>query len=85
MMRGAALRSVAELLGHPSMTMAMRYAHLSPAFLTAEVRLLDPPTPPSPTEKGKKSKRARIRQSAPNADQPRSEVPDFVRTFASPH
>jgi hypothetical protein len=43
MMRGASLRSVAELLGHQSMKMTMRYAHLSPAFLAAEVSLLDPP------------------------------------------
>src|SRR4030095_1716483 len=43
MMRGASLRSVAELLGHQSMKMTMRYAHLSPAFLSAEVGLLDPP------------------------------------------
>jgi hypothetical protein len=42
MMRGASLRSVAELLGHQPMKMTMRYAHLSPAFLSAEVSLLDP-------------------------------------------
>ena len=48
MMRGASLRSVAELLGHTSMKMTMRYAHLSPAFLSAEGSLLDPPKPPSP-------------------------------------
>jgi hypothetical protein len=28
------------------MKMTMRYAHLSPAFLSAEVSLLDPPKPP---------------------------------------
>ena len=48
MMRGASLRSVAELLGHTSMKMTMRYAHLSPAFLSAEVSLLDPPKPLPP-------------------------------------
>jgi integrase len=48
MMRGASLRSVAELLGHQSMKMTTRYAHLSPTFLSAEVSLLDPPKPPSP-------------------------------------
>jgi integrase len=41
MMRGASLRSVGELLGHQSMKMTMRYAHLSPGFLAAEVSLLD--------------------------------------------
>jgi hypothetical protein len=42
-MRGASLRSVAELLGHQSVKMTMRYAPLSPAYLSAEVGLLDPP------------------------------------------
>jgi hypothetical protein len=111
-MRGASLRSVAELLGHTSMKMTMRYAHLSPAFLSAEVSLLDPPKPPSrdnspsagardvgvprgpdaavtqtslAAEKGKKAKRARKGQSESFENQSRSEVPDFVREFGSPH
>jgi hypothetical protein len=84
MMRGASLRSVAELLGHTSMKMTMRYAHLSPAFLSAEVSLLDPPTPPSPApKKGKKTKRARKGQSDSSDSGSRSEVPDFVREFGS--
>ena len=84
MMRGASLRSVAELLGHTSMKMTMRYAHLSPAFLSAEVSLLDPPKPPSATpEKGKKSKRARKGQSDPSDSSSRSAVPDFVKEFGS--
>jgi len=83
MMRGASLPSVAELLGHQSMKMTMRYAHLSPAFLSAEVCLLDPPPPPSPmTSKGKaKKKRARKGQSDFSDSAPLSEVPDFVCTF----
>ena len=61
MMRGASLRSVAELLGHQSMKMTMRYAHLSPAFLSAEVSLLHPPPPDAPPtpKRGKKKKRAK--------------------------
>ena len=55
-MKGASLRSVAELLGHRGLRMVMRYAHLSPAYLSAEVGLLDAPVPPpSPsTEKATK-------------------------------
>ena len=47
-MKGASLRSVAELLGHRGLRMVMRYAHLSPAYLSAEVSLLDAPAPTSP-------------------------------------
>jgi hypothetical protein len=94
-MRGASLRSVTELLGHQSMKMTMRYAHLSPAFLSAEVRLLDP----APSEAGdsaelklrptdiaepQKSKRARKGQSESRDTKPRSEAPEFVEKFGSP-
>jgi integrase len=84
MMRGASLRSVAELLGHQSMKMTMRYAHLSPAFLSAEVSLLDPPKPPTPSPtKGKKTKKARKGQSDSSDSASRSEVPEFVREIGS--
>ncbi len=55
-------RGLYEAIGEPHnrhrkptpLKMTMRYAHLSPAFLSAEVGLLDPPAPPKA-----KSKRAR--------------------------
>ena len=61
----ASLRSVAELLGHRGLRMVMRHAHLSPAYLSAEVGLLDPTAAPPPaavptarTERAKKGQRA---------------------------
>lgn len=48
-MKGASLRSVAERLGHRGLRMVMRYAHLSPAYLSAEVGLLDAPLQPPPS------------------------------------
>jgi len=57
-MKGASLRSVAELLGHRGLRMVMRYAHLSHAYLSAEVGLLDPPVPPPSTKRATKGQRA---------------------------
>ncbi len=49
-MRGVALKAVQELLGHATIDMTMRYAHLSPDVKRDAVRLLDdvPPRAPSP-------------------------------------
>jgi hypothetical protein len=43
-MRGADIRSVQELMGHKTLTMTLRYAHLSTDHRIAVVRLLDTPT-----------------------------------------
>jgi hypothetical protein len=40
-MRGADIRSVQELMGHKTLTMTLRYSHLSSAHRIAVVRLLD--------------------------------------------
>jgi hypothetical protein len=40
-MKGADIHTVALLLGHKDLRMAARYQHLSPAFLSDAVKLLD--------------------------------------------
>ena len=40
-MRGASLKAVQELLGHASLAMTMRYAHLSHEHLRGSVNLLN--------------------------------------------
>ena len=44
-MRGVALKAVQELLGHATMEMTMRYAHLSPEVRREAVQVLDRPAP----------------------------------------
>lgn len=53
MLNGGDLYRLKELLGHASITMTERYAHLSPAFVKRGVQFVGPPsdcTPPSPVE-----------------------------------
>ncbi|MGH1345633.1 MAG: tyrosine-type recombinase/integrase [Nannocystales bacterium] len=45
MMRGASVTQVKELLGHSSISMTMRYAHLSPNARRSAAALLDEPAP----------------------------------------
>lgn len=40
-MRGGSLAAVKELLGHKTLTMTLRYSHLSDAFKKNAVKLLD--------------------------------------------
>jgi hypothetical protein len=65
--------------------MVMRYAHLSPAYLSAEVGLLDAPptpTPPQQTE-ARVEKRARKGQRAPKRDQRPAKVVEFPKGIGS--
>jgi integrase len=80
-MKGASLRSVAELLGHRGLRMVMRYAHLSPAYLSAEVGLLDARTPMPQTEGVREENRARKGQRAPTRDRMAAKVVEFPMSF----
>jgi hypothetical protein len=63
----------------------MRYAHLSPAYLSAEVGLLDAPssTPPPRTEGKRMEKRARKGQPAPTRDGTTAKVVKFPKESGS--
>ena len=78
-MKGASLRSVAELLGHRGLRMVMRYTHLSPAYLSAEVALLDAPVPPPGPERATKGQRAEKAVRRP------AKVVAFPKENGSPH
>jgi integrase len=77
-MRGASLRAVSELLGHQTMQMTLRYAHLSPGFLSTEIKLLDGP------DDRRGGKRARKGQRAPKGLQPRSRTRRIVKESGAP-
>jgi integrase len=50
-MRGVHIRAVQELMGHSSMVITQRYAHLAPHVSQGAVRLLDGPGEPPATER----------------------------------
>lgn len=58
-MRGAPLRVVADLMGHATIQMTMRYAHLSPASRRDAVALLDAPAAATNTPTGTGDPRAK--------------------------
>jgi len=79
-MAGVSLRAVAELLGHKGLRMVMRYAHLSPGYLSDEVKKLDTFTLGAPgTERATKGQRA------PTGDWSRAKVVKFSKKIGSPH
>jgi hypothetical protein len=50
-MRGASIKEVQEILGHKSLTMTVRYAHLSQEHKKKAVNLLNGLTAPSSEDK----------------------------------
>jgi len=77
-MAGVSLRAVAELLGHKGLRMVMRYAHLSPGYLSEEVKKLDTF---SLTDRG--TERAKKGQRAPESDRSKAKVARIVREVGS--
>jgi integrase len=53
-MAGVDIRTVAELMGHQTIQMTMRYAHLAPAHTLAAVQMLVPTDPKSSTKRSER-------------------------------
>jgi site-specific recombinase XerC len=69
-MGGAGLPAIQKFLGHASIKMTLRYAHLSPDFLGQEAKILDRMLPEaSATSNGGEAsqKSKRDRKARPNA------------------
>jgi hypothetical protein len=99
-MAGVSLRAVAELLGHKGLRMVMRYAHLSPGYLSDEIHKLDgfrlrPSTTgpaevvssspaPEPPSEGTPRPKGKKRAKSTTERGESSEIRDFVRKSGSP-
>ena len=78
-MKGADIHTVALILGHKDLRMAARYQHLSPAFLSDAVKLLDgayAETPAESPEQGKQAENEPSSGSIVTTALPRQKVED---------
>ena len=64
-MRGASLKEVQEILGHKTMTMTLRYAHLSQEHKKKAVNLLNGLTALPPTESSMSQNVTKLNSSVP--------------------
>jgi hypothetical protein len=59
-MRGGSVQTLKEILGHADLKMALRYSHLAPAHLQAEMakaeRMASPATPTEPAFSSKSAR-----------------------------
>ena len=61
-MRGVTLKELQELLGHASLSMTMRYAHLAPEHLRSAVSRLEGLTASAQTASGSTQERSGVEE-----------------------
>jgi len=60
-MRGVPLKVIQELMGHATIEMTMRYAHLAPEVRESAVQQLDRPVAPTPRRTGQRRRKGTLR------------------------